>query len=402
VCGGLVVNNKHRYVKCFIKNESYGSYKCPRAILSRDDFFKTAVGPMFKTIEHYIYSLLSENKKFYFIKNIPFHERAAYLESIFSAERGFVDRHSEFLRRFLITDFSAFESSFRARIMENCEFVMYEFVTKYLPGRDIFMRNIQTLLGENFLIFSSYVAKVLSKRMSGEMNTSLGNGFSNLMLICFCMFEQGIYDFDVIVEGDDSLCSYLGPILDSSLFEKLGFIIKFKYVSSASLASFCGQIFVPTTHVVITDPIKFLLNFPWMSIKYRHHSDKVKLGLYRGKALCALYQYSGCPIVQTFAVRVLQLTEGYDVVLDKTMDSYHLQLHEYAYSHDIQARPVTPAIRELMFLSFGIEESVQLRFEEVYSRMGFDDVHNPLLKLYVHPDTIHYFEHYVVRERGVQ
>jgi len=265
--------------------------------------------------------------------------------------------------------------------------------------RDEIMLELRRILGVNFLVFSSYLATVLAKRMSGEMNTSLGNGFSNNMMIKFNMFKHGITEFELIVEGDDSLVCYNGPIIDENYFTSLGFVIKMKYVMSINVASFCGQIYDPLTFVVITDPIKFVLNFPWLHMKfYNTVPNSYLMELLRGKALCALYQYAGCPIVQPYAVRILELTSTFSHRIDSGSDAYKRALYhemQTKFADGIHPRPITLAVRELMAESFGIGINDQIVMESIFSTMELGVVFCPPLLQYCHPDCLDYYDRFV-------
>ncbi len=78
--------------------------------------------------------------------------------------------------------------------------------------------------------------------MSGEMNTSLGNGFSNLMFMLYACEIQGI-ECDGIVEGDDgafALSLKPGQKFDESIFAEMGLTIKLEKHTDLMSMSFCG------------------------------------------------------------------------------------------------------------------------------------------------------------------
>lgn len=390
---------KHFFVKCFIKNESYNCYKIPRAILARTDEFKCVIGPFIHQLEKILYNFKNANGHFEFIKTLPFCDRAKYLSSKFGLRPGFIDRPTEILPRILITDFSSFEASFSEPFMKNCEFRFYYRVAlQFVEGLEI-MKTLKRILGVNTLIFSSYLATVLARRMSGEMNTSLGNGFSNNMLIKFVLFLNGITIFELIVEGDDSLVCYNGPIFDDTVFVSLGFVIKMKYVESINLASFCGQIYNPVSFVVFTDPIKFVLNFAWLSMKFRNVPIGYIKELLKGKALCALYQYAGCPIVQPFVLRVLYLTKDCNTRLDTSADAYKQQIYsemiEKFKAGKIRPLPITIESRHIMADAFGVAINDQIIMEHIFSTMAFGPVVCPPIMLYCHQDALHFDFNYV-------
>lgn len=392
-----VFDRKYTRIKGFIKNEAYGTYKAPRLILSRSDLFKILVGPTIKRIENIVYHLKSPKGRLYFIKTIPSNERANYIRRTFDLGAGFTDRPKEKLRRYLVTDFKAFESGFSKEFMENCEFLLYEHMVKFLPHCDEFLRYLRVILGRNFIRLRFSTFRITARRMSGEMNTSLGNGFSNLMLILYACFSHGITDVEVCVEGDDSLCSYVGPIIDGQFWSSFGFSIKLIYHHYPSYASFCGQVFNFETLTIIPDPIKILLNLTWMNMKYCNRKPIVHAGLLRARALSILYQYSGCPIVQELAVYALRVSEHAPIYEDDTLDSFHKQVFHEARCSILPVRIISPVDRALMFQLYGISPTEQIEVEKyLKSLTRLQPLSIPILKKYCNADQVHYYYNYVV------
>jgi hypothetical protein len=386
-------------VKAFIKNEAYPMYKAPRAILARSDEFKVLVGPMFKAIEELVYDLKSPNGFPYFIKKIPIPERPKVILENLGDGNGFTDEPLMHKRRVLVTDYSQFEASFTPEIMDILEMQLYHYMIENLPEFVKFKELIDTLKAINVCVFRHFKFKIKGRRMSGEMNTSLGNGFSNLMITLFTLTVHGCRDIRLFVEGDDCVCTYWGPVISSDFLVRLGFLVKLKYLTSPCEASFCGNIFDLFSLVVIADPIKILLNFSWINMKYFRSSHAMKMGLLRSRALSLIYQYSGCPVIQPFAMRVLELTKGFKAVLDTTIDGYHKHIYEAAIALEPKLqdvlRPVSFKSRELMFSVYEISISFQLMLEDHFAKMEFGPINCPIVLSTVNADMLHYYEHYV-------
>jgi len=384
-------------VKCFIKNESYPKYKYPRAILARSDEFKVLVGPVFKLIENHIFSLKTDYNSSYFIKKVPVPNRARAILDVIGTSVGHNDPGTadQFLRRYVVTDYTSFESSFTKDIINNCEMKLYEHCVSCLPEGKAFMGYLETIVGQNRCFFSNINFSILARRMSGEMNTSLGNGFSNLMLTLFVMFEIGARDVRLFVEGDDCILTYVGPMFQPSLVLKLGFKIKFVFLRSPNLASFCGQIFDLTHLVIVCDPLKIILNFAWVNMRYVKSAHRIKMGLVRSRALSLIYQYSGCPIVQCFAWRMLELTERYEVYFDETVDGYHRQLYTDALKHIPQFRPIQFTSREIIEDVFNITVDHQIIIEAYFSSYKFGPIDLYILRNYCTYDQLHYYDNYI-------
>lgn len=281
--------------KCFIKDESYPTYKFPRGIYSRVDHAKVILGPIFKAMEEIVYQHPS------FIKHIPVAGRAKYIN----------DKIGKPGLRYMATDYTAFESHFTKDTMEMIEFQVYEHLLCEVPEGREFMNYIRTVIGgENVCRFKYFKAIIQACRMSGEMNTSLGNGLANFFMYQYIHESLGNRDFDCVIEGDDALGCFRGITPTAEMYAALGFTIKIEIHDKVSTASFCGLIFDQDDLVSVVDPMKLLLNVGWISAKYRSAGTKKRLALLRGKALCMLHQYAGVPVVQSLALYLLRATEG--------------------------------------------------------------------------------------------
>jgi len=307
----------HRYFRCssFMKDESYPTYKHPRAINSRSDEFKCAVGPIFKLIEEEVYKLPA------FIKHVPVADRPDYIMGLLHREGA----------KYLATDYTAFESLFVEKLMTACEFQLYSYMTQFLPDGANFMRLVREVLGgENLCVFKHFRVSLKATRMSGEMCTSLGNGFSNLMFMLFTCAEAGCTEVIGVVEGDDGLFTMIGNPPKEEDFAKLGLVIKAVEHDTISTASFCGIVFDPDDRINVTDPAKVLSNFGWTQ-RTHNRCRQFKLdGLLRCKALSYAFQYPGCPIIQELASYGLRVTAGVTnskvlkLASQKGQDSYKL------------------------------------------------------------------------------
>ena len=154
---------------------------------------------------------------------------------------------------YVATDYTAYESHFVAELMEAIEFVLYEHMTQHLKEGPRFMELMRGVLaGKRKAQFKYFDVEVNATRMSGEMNTSLGNGFANLMLFEFACHKVGSECVGV-VEGDDGLFRVNGPIPPSNLFESLGFTIKAVTHERLETASFCGMVFDVEDRVNVSD-----------------------------------------------------------------------------------------------------------------------------------------------------
>lgn len=290
------------------KRETYLKYKHARGINSRSDVFKCYTGPFFKAIEEIVYQRPE------FIKHIPVRERPAYIMEMLGNKPG----------PFYETDYSQFEKHFLAEIMQSIEFELYEHMLQHFPQ---VMKHIRAaMLGKNRCSFGKFRIDIEARRMSGEMCTSLGNGFTNWMLADFLCVSKG-GEFIGVVEGDDAL--FFSPVpLTTREFRELGFEIKILVHYNLLRTSFCGLV-MSEDLITMTDPRKVLLNFGWTHSLMMNGGPKVKAGLLRAKALSLAYEHPQCPILSALAETFLVHTSGHRAIFENNW-------YEQSLIHEVQ------------------------------------------------------------------
>lgn len=336
-------NNKlFKRISSFQKTEPYPEFKHARGINSRHDAFKVYSGPAFKSIERVIYELRDAQGRRYFAKHIPVAERAAAIMQLF--------QHGD---QVMATDYSAFEASFRPEFMNVCECELYRhMLVNYPVLAQVICR---TITGTNKGRMRCGVTfKLKGRRMSGDMCTSLGNGFSNLMIFAWLMDGRS---WSGMVEGDDGIfCVHdRMPLPTASDYARLGFNIKIQVHERPETASFCG--IIATNSGSIRDPSKVLQNFGWTHTQ-THAPDSVLWELLRAKALSLAYESPNCPILRAVAERALTLTAGMKARF--VDDGYHTV---GICEEDIPASHITMDLRVLFARLFSISVTTQIEAE---------------------------------------
>lgn len=379
-------------IKLFMKDEHYVKWSQSRGIYTRDDAAKIMFGPWFKGIESEIY------KQPEFIKHVAVKDRANYIYNKLYTEGG----------TYIATDYSSYEAHFSADIMENCEFLLYEHMMRYANGGPQVLEIMREVLTGTNKIFNKFVkAECIARRMSGEMNTSLGNGFSNLMFMGYVAELNGYGEVNGVVEGDDGLFAFSGKTPCTEDFTKLGFIIKLDSYTSISRASFCGNLFDEDSRQIVTDPRKVISQFGWTTSEYRHAKPSKLKTLLRCKALSFAHQYPGCPMVGKLAQYGLRVTRGRTNrdLLEFVERNRHLGLWVAGkYKDAINSRTrdedlyVEPTIgtRLLFEEVYGIPVSVQLDFEKYIDSLStLQPIDYPLLVDFSPDSWKEYYESYV-------
>jgi hypothetical protein len=374
-------------VKSFIKEESYFEPKAFRTINSRIDEYKVRVGPWIHAVEKLVFKMK------WFIKTIPVCDRAAVV----------IERLEKVGRVYMSTDFTAYESSFRKHIMEAAEFQLFEHVTKKMPGAQDFMSLYKQISLDNRLLFDAVVANIACKRMSGEMSTSIANGYTNLALVLFTAYKEGmnIDDLDFFVEGDDAIISCVNK-LPTTWFERLGFLCKMEVHNTVRTASFCGLIFSQPGHI-IRDPRPVIAKIGWAMRQYVKSSDSTKKALLRAKALSLACEMPNCPILSPLAHRLMELTAGVrvDKILMKANQQSFDMYHKVMLINAITSKPwqVPPNIladtRVLMEIKYGIHVEIQIAWEKYFSTLEMGPMDLPAAECYLEKDWHLNWDNYV-------
>jgi len=352
-------------VDSFVKLESYDQYKEARWINSRCDQFKAWSGRFFHAIEAETYRHAA------FIKHVPIPERPALINGL--RKTGYF---------YYENDFKAFESHFVPKFMQKCECMLYEYLLAQWPREAKFITRVLT--GTNRLSTRAGVKiNIRGRRMSGDMCTSVGNGFSNLMLFLYILDQKGA-DGDGFVEGDDGI--FRSSVrLCAADYTNLGFTVEIKEIAEPCLGHFCGMTFLESGQIV-KDPRRVLQTFGWTS-SCVHAGDAVMLQLLRAKALSLCYEVPCCPIVGVLARKALEFTEG---VMPRFEQSY-------------RAVPVTfrvpefaplESTRALFARLFHVSIEAQLIVEQMIRTGDLSGIRSVVIP---HEDVGHYEAHYLER-----
>lgn len=363
--GGMPTRRQASHIDTFGKSEFYPMQKHMRMINSRSDAFKVFAGPYISAVEDVVYTHFPE-----FIKHVPVPERPAKVDA---------------LRRdgcnYYQTDFTAFESHFVPAVQDCCENALLRHCLKGWRGAHFVCK---TNSGTNRMrTRSGCSASVEGRRMSGDLWTSLGNGFTNLMLAKFLCEEQG-YPLYGFVEGDDGLFSTQAS-LTKEAYEDLGFTIKIDRVADPCEASFCGLIFTKSGEIV-RNPFRFLEGFGWTS-SFIQAGPRIMDELLLAKALSTLCETPQCPIVAAMAHYAFEKTKHLNPRF--VQDGYH---------HAISPKVVppfkpSPEAREMFARIYEIPVEVQLEVEQAIANGDMDTVG---LLMPPHNDVSDYARKYAV------
>lgn len=366
--GGMPSRRQCEHVDSFVKTESYDEYKHARLINSRTDAFKVFAGPLAKAMEDIVYDLEGDVQ---FIKHVPMSERPERIKAL--RQPGWY---------YYGTDYSSFECSFDRCKMDALEIPLYwTMLENYPPERAKFVRTIR---GVNKMRTRTGIkAQCQARRMSGEMVTSLGNGWSNREVIRYIVWKKGgmVRGY---VEGDDGIFA-TNVKLEAQDFERLGFKIKLVEVDDPCKASFCGMIFAESGEIV-RDPRHFLNKFGWTH-SFITAGKPIMQGLLRAKALSVLYETPQCPIIGAIAHEALRLTR----------DAVPRWVEDYGHPRppdEFRAPVFEPALATRLLFEeiYGVSIASQLMLEQDICNGKLDRLS---LIIEPHPHVAHYIARFL-------
>lgn len=344
----------------FIKREFYETVKEPRIINGRPDLFKAIVAPYIKLIEHQV--IYNEH----FIKGKQPDDVANRLRQI----------HTKFNYVFE-TDYSSFEGSFSRFIMKRCEWKLFHYMLQNNPEilkliKPIYFNDSHLHLGTAGRYNAT--AHFKGSRMSGDMWTSLGNGFTNMMILLYVIKKSvpkrqwSQAQFDFIVEGDDGFFG-VNHQINLALVRELGFNLKVKSSTDINETSFCG--IHPTDNAFMADFWRLIEKFGWSHDEqiiqnYGSHETPREKQLMRSKALSLLAFAKGNPILQPLAVKILELTDS-TTIRWKDFDWWERNTFDLL-SDTIKPIDITQSSREYYQHYYGISINDQLDIEDLISR----------------------------------
>lgn len=344
-------------VNQFVKNERFPEFKAPRLINAKKDGFKFHLGPIVKEVEKIIYKMPE------FIKSIPVSDRPRYILDMIAGDD----------REYLTTDFTSFEANFTRFIMRCCENALLRHVFKNHPLYPKLDWLCKAIEGRQVCKSSlGYTMEVDATRMSGEMTTSLSNGFSNLMFMRFVFSRLGVTDLRIVVEGDDAIMSVPkgSTIPTEDDFAQLGLKVKLERHVDLCTASFCGLVFDKVDLINVTDPLATVVEMNILPARCAAMRKSKQMAYLKAKAMSAKYQYNGCPIVDAYASWILRATARFDhrAVLRGEHDWWDRQKYQHAFANKLwKVRTPTPhATRLVVQDKYDISVQHQIAIEHFF------------------------------------
>lgn len=359
-------------VDTFIKKEAYPEIKAPRLINSRSDAFKKLVGPFTHAIEKDIFSSRFTVKGKNSLEQISMiHERM----------------HGKL--SFLCTDYSKWESSITPEVIDKIERILWDqYPSPYTwDFHSWFVNHCKT---NNLVARGKMTSKVHGVRMSGDMHTSLGNTFINIMLTDYIMTRLGL-TWDGFFEGDDGLIGLDVVISEEQLDAirtialELGFTLTMECTSTLREATFLSRHIIDD-HTAFREPIKAIVHSQWSFSLHRFPENE----LLRSRGYGLIMENPHCPILYKLGVEMLKRAGTGKVICDQWFKQYYaipdvvdsnMSFNNFPTYHD-----------RIQFAQlFNIPIDLQLRIEQSMELGDWVQVNEYLTRLVklTHPDWVY-------------
>lgn len=371
------VHKRHSYCSMFVKAERFNGHAKvnpdPRAIQFRGAIYCVALAQFLQPIEHYIYNIS------YFSKGVPMSRNIAKgLNSVDRAE--LLALKMSHFRRPVVASLDA--SRFDKHVSVHHLAVEHSIYRRCNP--DKFFRKLLSMQMTNKVFCSSgikYIAK--GRRMSGDMNTALGNCLIMLLMVdAYIDFEQ-LLKYDTLDDGDDCLLLLEYDDLERVLmgitrfFLEMGMQLKVENVAF----SLFNVVFCQSSVVEFSEArFKFVRDYRAVISKamsgIRHWQDpKYRIKVLQAIGMCELVLNLGVPVLQSFATALLRNVgrpKDYTYASDglKSRVGRELKLFGRPFS-EFEPVPIADCARQSFAIAFGCPVEEQLFIESFFSSWTF-------------------------------
>lgn len=378
-------------VKIFIKDEYVKPGGVPRVISPRDPMFNLFLGCFLRPHEGKIFGLI--DAIFEELPNaIDGHTVAKHLDQI-DRSKSIHDKWSRFVNPVAVAlDASRFDQHINVLCLQ-LEHQLYLMLIEHECDGVPF--NLPTLLREqlcNTMVMyrghDYFKARVDGVRMSGDMNTSLGN-VTVMCMIWYSFHKHHDIPFELLNDGDDCVVIFESDQLEEFIkvvppyFLKFGIEMKIDGVHyEVDNIDFCQAKPIQVSKPEDKNPIKYIMA---PNPAKRVFSDLVStknlavVGVYKkwvgAVAGCGLALSPGVPIMQSFYLWLARIAQHYEarVWIPKEGNWYY----KYGYRKVTKYRepqPITDLARASYERAWGYTPDQQKKIENIFDNMGIPSI----------------------------
>lgn len=357
------ITRKDSYIQAFVKREKLvDAAKDPRMIQARGARFNVALGSYLKAFEHRLYNIRGTGplKRWLpagrlIVKGMNAVARAALLQVHWDSLSHPVQ---------LGLDCSRFDAHCSEALLR----VEHSVYLKAFRGDPTLARLLAYQLRNRCFTRSGLEYEVIGRRMSGDMNTALGNCVLMVCMMAAAMEEIGLNPkhWRMADDGDDCCIMVEREVADMvaerlpEIFRKFGHTLKVE-----SRADTLERVVLCGASPVMVGDVRRMITNPGRAIG----KAKVHTKVFKGKFLadyvatigeCMLHMHAGVPVLQAHA---LALRRASKTLLRETPGSYLYKLDPGSVLGAASSIPVADSTRESFAVAFGVSVVAQLEAE---------------------------------------
>lgn len=371
------IESKDGYIKMFLKDDKYQStsaFKAPRCIQYRNKRYCLELARYLQPIEHHCYGIKDEYDTFIIAKGRNSYQRAS---DILAKAHSFHDPV------YLCLDHSNFDAHVSRPLLK----LEHSFYEKFFPGDTYLPYLLSLQLNNKGFTKNGTRYFTPGTRMSGDMNTGLGNSVIN-----YAMLQQWLNDANVpgsiYVDGDDSvivisrlhlqtmLQAFGGP---QSYFTRFGMRTKSEIAYSYQEAEFCQSrpVCILGSWRMCRNPTRVADRTGWTTRKWP--ARFIKRYIY-SLGLCELSVGSGVPIHQSVALSLIRRA-GQQKYWSRIEEHYIASRERYSGTR-AAPRSIDYQSRLSFEAAWGITPQEQIRIEAKFNSCKQDN-HNGIIRSYL-------------------
>lgn len=336
-------------INCFIKSENYTDVKEPRVISSCSQELKALLGGFYHLIDKHLI-----NTTPFFVKGMNPHKITSKMEEM-----------SKRWSCFMGSDYSSYEGSQDYDWLINVELQVYKMLLANYPEVYKFIESIY-IGGHDLYYKKRYIGHLFGKRMSGDMQTSIGNGITNAAIWLYTAYKhnQGI---EFLVEGDDAFLCSDSP-LDVSIVNHLGFDCKiegpsvnWEDIMFLSMQHYRGHSFANIYKILDKIGVVKSVHFAKCQNSLSKRQAAKLTDYMFTKAYCFLFMFPDTPIISTILSRICELCPGHFKI--ELMEDYYYTRIGKVIDVELYQEPSLEVRQRVQELYPLLPIKVQLRLE---------------------------------------
>lgn len=361
-------------INSFVKAEKYNPEDKvnpdPRMIQARDARYNLVIAKYLRPIEHYIYNLVAPSGLRVVAKGLNQRDRAELLISKFA-------RFSDPVC--FSVDASRWDKHISLGVLR-LEHRFYQHIVPHCPEFDRLLKwqqnnNCRTAGGCKYVCHGG--------RMSGDINTALGNCLLMVAMMRAALKSLGVRDYEIMDDGDDCLVIINRPdfVQIGKLPEKFlayGQELRIEGVTSVlSEVTFCQA-------RAVWNGDSFIMVRNWRKVLSqsccgtKHWNDpSLVRPMFGLVGSCELALCHGVPILQAFALALVRMSRGKVASLENMEPGYiHRLRAEYgsvqSAMHAAKASPVSDRARLSFEEAWGVPSWEQIAIENILGSWDVD------------------------------